>query len=295
MAPIPTLCDDLNSVPSVSSCYRHPDRPTRLACSSCDRPICPSCSHDAAVGQKCPACLGRGQRNIRRVRNPTGLPPTTATLLVITGAVYALSWLFPGLENRLVRELAMVGGLAEVGVGVAAGEWWRMVTAVTLHGSMFHILFNMWALYAFGPQIERESGSLPFLSIYLSAAAGGSLFVYWFSDPFVFSIGASGAIFGLFGVWVAGAYRLRHTYFGRRMLSQLGILLAINFALPLFIPNIAWQAHLGGLVTGMVIGLWWSAGRRRGYGAPGLTVSALSVGVLAVAAALWVDGGWLVL
>lgn len=187
----------------------------------------------------------------------------------------------------------MVGGLAEAGVGVAAGQWWRMVTAAALHGSMFHILFNMWALYAFGPQIERESGSLPFLSIYLSAAAGGSLFVYWFSDPFVFSIGASGAIFGLFGVWVAGAYRLRHTWFGRRVLSQLGVLLAVNFALPLFIPNIAWQAHLGGILTGLVIGLLWSAQRRRGLTSGWLTLSAAAVGVLAVAGALLVDGGLL--
>jgi len=289
----PTLGDALNSVPSVSSCYRHPDRPTRLACSSCDRPICPACSYDAAVGQRCPACTGKRPRNIRPSGNPTGLPATTAVLLVITSGVYALSWLFPELENRLVRELAMVGGLAEVGVGVAAGQWWRMVTAVVLHGSIFHILFNMWALYTFGPQIERESGSVPFLAIYLAAAAGGSLFVYWFSNPFVFSIGASGAIFGLFGVWVAGAYRLRHTYFGRRMLSQLGILLAINFALPLFIPNIAWQAHLGGLITGMAVGLLWSAQRRRGHQGLGLAASALAVGVLAVAAAVLVDGGFL--
>jgi len=178
-----------------------------------------------------------------------------------------------------------------LGVGVAAGQWWRMFTAVLLHGSMFHILFNMWALYVFGPQIERESGSLPFLAIYLSAASGGSLFVFWFSDPFTFSIGASGAIFGLFGVWLAGAYRLRHTYFGRRVLSQLGILLAINFALPLFIPNIAWEAHLGGIVTGVLIGLLWSAQRQRGHRVAGLAVSALAVGVVAVAAAVLLGGG----
>lgn len=185
----------------------------------------------------------------------------------------------------------MVGGLPELGVGVAAGQWWRMVSAVLLHGSVFHILFNMWALYVFGPQIERESGALSFLAIYLSSAAGGSLFVFWISDPFTFSIGASGAIFGLFGVWLAGAYRLRHTYFGRRVLSQLGILLAINFALPLFIPNIAWEAHLGGIVSGAAIGLLWSAQRQRGHRALGLTVSALAVGILAVGAAFFLGGG----
>ena len=243
------------------------------------------------MGQKCPACVGRAQRNIRTPRQRSGLPPATASLLVATGGIYVLAWLFPEVESRLIRDLAMLGGLPELGLGVAAGEWWRMFTAVLLHGSMFHILFNMWALYVFGPQIERESGSLPFLAIYLSSATGGSLFVFWFSNPFSFSIGASGAIFGLFGVWLASAYRLRHTYFGRRILSQLGILLAINFALPLFIPNIAWEAHLGGIVTGAAIGLLWSAQRQRGHGRMGLTVSALAVGVLAVSAALVFGGG----
>lgn len=220
-----------------------------------------------------------------------GLPPVTASLLVVTSAVYLLTWLFPELNSRLVRELAMAGGLPELGVGVAAGQWWRMITAAVLHGSLFHILFNMWALYTFGPQIEKESGSAPFLAIYLSAASGGSLFVHWFFDPFTYSIGASGAIFGLFGVWAAGAYRLRHTRFGRRVLSRLGILLAINFALPLFIPNIAWQAHLGGLVTGALIGLLWTAQRRRGHPGWWLTLSASAPGVLAMAAAVLVDGG----
>ena len=227
------------------------------------------------------------------MRRRAGIPAATATLLVLTSGIYLLSWLFPQLESRLIRELAMLGGLPEIGWGVAAGQWWRMVTAVLLHGSMFHILFNMWALYVFGPQIEKESGALPFLGMYLSSAAGGSLFVYWFSDPRSLSIGASGAIFGLFGVWLAGAYRLRHTHFGRRVLSQLGILLAINFALPLFIPNIAWQAHLGGIVTGVLIGLLWSAQRRRGHRGTALTLSALAVGILAVGAAIFSGGGLL--
>lgn len=278
-------------MPAVPSCYRHPDRLTRLACSSCSRPICPTCSHDADVGQKCPACTPDAGRNIRRPQSPrVGLPPVTAALLVITASVYLLAWLFPELETRLVSELAMLRGLPEFGLGVAAGQWWRMFTVVVLHGSIFHILFNMWALYVFGPQIEKESGSVPFLAIYLSAAAGGSLFFFWFSDPWTLSIGASGAIFGLFGMWAASAFRWRHTQFGRQMLSQLGILLAINFALPLFLPSIAWQAHLGGLITGTVIGLLWSAQRRRGHQTLGLTGSALGIGVLVIAAAVLFDG-----
>ena len=233
--------------------------------------------------------MGQAQRNVRSVKSRTGLPPVTTVLLVITGSVYVIGWLWPGLENELINELAMWN------LGVSVGQWWRMITAVLLHGSMLHILFNMWALYVFGPQIERESGAAPFLVIYLSSAAAGSLFVYWFSHPLTVSIGASGAIFGLFGVWLAGAYRLRHTYFGRRILSQMGILLAINFALPLILPNIAWEAHLGGLVGGLLIGFLWSAQRRRGHRVLALTVSALAVGVLAVVAAIILGGSILVI
>ncbi len=273
----------------ITTCHRHPGTPTRLACSSCDRPICPSCSHDAAVGQKCPDCIGQAQRNIRTVRDRVGIPPVTLAILVVTGGVYVVSWLLPGLEVDLINELAMWN------LGVAFGQWWRMVTAVLLHGSLFHILFNMWALYVFGPQIERESGSVPFLMIYLSSAAGGSLFVYLFSGPFTVSVGASGAIFGLFGVWLVGAYRMRHTHYGRRILSQLLVLLAINFALPLFLPNIAWQAHLGGIVTGAVIGFLWSAQRRRSRGVLALAASALVVGILVVVVSLMVEGSLLAL
>ncbi|MCY3563101.1 MAG: rhomboid family intramembrane serine protease [Acidimicrobiia bacterium] len=273
--------------PAQVSCYRHPGRVTRLACSSCERPICVDCSHDASVGQKCRACIGQGRGAVQRASARVGLPPVTTALLVVTCSVYVLTWLFPGLERELLIELAMWN------LGVSAGEWWRMVTAVALHGSVFHILFNMWALYAFGPQLERESGSVPFLAMYLSSAAVGSLFVYWFSDPFTVSIGASGAIFGVFGVWLAGAYRMRHTHYGRRLLSQLGLLLAINFALPLLVPNIAWQAHLGGMAGGALIGMVWSAQRRRSQAGLGLAASALVVGSLAVGAALFLDGGFL--
>ena len=244
------------------------------------------CSHDASVGQKCPGCVGQRQSNIRRVSARAGLPPITTVLLLLTCSVYVFTWLLPGLERELINELAMWN------LGVSAGQWWRMVTAVVLHGSVFHILFNMWALYVFGPQLERESGSLPFLAMYLSSAAIGSLFVYWFSHPLTVSIGASGAIFGVFGVWLAGAYRLRHTPYGRRLLSQLGLLLAINFVLPLVVPNIAWQAHLGGMAGGALIGVVWSAQRRRSQAGLGLAASALVVGALAVGAALFLGGSF---
>ncbi|MCP4965784.1 MAG: rhomboid family intramembrane serine protease [bacterium] len=144
------------------------------------------------------------------------------------------------------------------------GEWWRGLTAAFLHGGFMHLLFNMYFLYIFGPRLERQVGSVAFSGIYLASAAGGSLATYLFGPANTFSIGASGALFGLFGAWMYAAYRQRGSAAGSAMFNQLGGILLINMALPLFMPNIDWRAHLGGLVTGAVVAFLWertAAGR----------------------------------
>jgi membrane associated rhomboid family serine protease len=140
---------------------------------------------------------------------------------------------------------------------VADGEWWRIFTPVLLHGSITHILFNMWALWVLGPQIERSVGSRAFVGLYLAAAGIGGAAFFYMSDAGGLAVGASGAIFGLFGVWLSWAIQRRNTMWGRAMLSQLGFLLLINAALPLFIRGIAWEAHLGGLAAGFALGWLW--------------------------------------
>lgn len=141
---------------------------------------------------------------------------------------------------------------------VEAGEWWRIFTAALVHASLTHILFNMWALYVLGPQIERGVGSGPFLALYVACAGMGGVAAQLLTGgPFV-AVGASGAVFGLFGVWLNLAIRRRNTAYGRSLLSQLGVLLVINAALPFVFRSISWQAHLGGFVTGFVIGEIWS-------------------------------------
>lgn len=252
-------------------CYRHPNRETRLACSDCGRPICTACSIDAAVGQKCPQCVGAVGRqktiDARAPRSATGLPPVTLAIIALTVGVYVLGG---GLE----------ASLAQVSPLVDAGEWWRIFTAALLHASLMHLLFNMWALYVLGPQIERSVGSAPFLALYLAAAGMGGVFAQELtSTPFV-AVGASGAIFGLFGIWLNLAVRRRNTAYGRSLLSQLGFLLLINAALPLMFPNISWEAHLGGFVTGFVVGEIWS--RIKGPRTEQIrTVVALAVAALA--------------
>ncbi|MFQ5947384.1 MAG: rhomboid family intramembrane serine protease [Acidimicrobiia bacterium] len=240
---------------SQQTCYRHPNRSTRLACSNCGRPICAECSHDAAVGQKCPECAapqGRARviqaRQVRRL-DRRGTPVTMALLAVNIG-VFILGRLDPELGGRFFVEGSMFNP------AVAEGEWYRLFTSAFLHANFAHVLFNMYALYLFGPALERRAGSVPFAALYLASALAGSA-VYFARGSAVPAVGASGAIFGLFGALLATLYKQRHTAAGRALFNQLAILLLINLSLPFVIRNIAWEAHLGGLVAGIVIAAAW--------------------------------------
>ncbi len=241
-------------------CYRHPDRPTRLSCTECGRPICIDCSIDASVGQKCPECARPvGRARVVDARRTTGRrsgfagAPVTQAILVGTVAIYVLGFLSADTDVWLLNNLAHANWLLE------AGEYWRMVSHALLHASPMHILFNMYALYLFGPELERRVGSVPFALFYVAAAAGGSAAAYLLGPIDMVAVGASGAIFGLFGAWVYVSYRMRHTPAGQAQFRQLSVLLAINLALPLFIPRVAWEAHVGGLLFGAAMAAVWAA------------------------------------
>ncbi len=168
---------------------------------------------------------------------------------------------------------------------IAAGEWWRIFTPILLHASLWHIAFNMWALWVLGPQIESGVGRWPFLALFIAAAGVGGALAFHLGGINDLGVGASGGIFGLFGVWANWAVHRRHTLYGRALLNQIGFLLLINAAIPLMIPNISWQAHLGGLLAGFVIGEAWS--RIKGGNAVALrSAAAWAVALLAVAAVL---------
>jgi membrane associated rhomboid family serine protease len=250
--------DDATEI-SAPVCYRHPDRVTGLSCSRCGRSICVECSHDAAVGQLCPECATSSDRHqVVRSRDAFARPsfgnaPVTMTLIAVTGAIFFIGFLSPEADRTLFVNLAQLNAL------VAAGEWWRVFSAALLHGSVMHILFNMYALYLFGPRMEQQVGSPAFATLYVACAGAGGVAAYLVlgidSPPMV---GASGAIFGLFGAWMFVAWKIRSTPGGRSMFTNLLVLLAINLALPLFVPNIAWQAHLGGFAAGLGIAFLWS-------------------------------------
>ncbi|MCB2224119.1 MAG: rhomboid family intramembrane serine protease [Actinobacteria bacterium] len=243
----------MTSQPTV--CYRHPDRVTRLACSQCGRPICAECSIDAAVGQKCPECAGPAQRT--RVVRAASIAhadrrstPLTLALIVINLVLFAITEFVPDAGSQILDRFAHSPFLVE------QGEWWRGITAAFLHADLLHVGFNMWALWLFGPSLERRWGTAPFGALYLAAALMGSG-LYQAIGGRAWAIGASGAIFGLFGALLLATYRRRHTPMGSAVFTQLLLLLGINLLLPLALPRIAWQAHVGGLVAGVVIAFAW--------------------------------------
>jgi membrane associated rhomboid family serine protease len=238
-------------------CYRHPDRPTRVSCSECGRPICVECMRDSAVGQKCPECaapVGRGRviDARRAVQVSRATSPVALGLIAVNVVIFVIGRLSGDLGDQFFRE----GAMQNILVG-EFGEWYRGFTSMFLHADLLHILFNMYALWLFGPVLERRFGSVPFALLYVASGLGGSALFFLAGDPRSSAVGASGAIFGLFGALLAASYRQRHTPAGRVVFGQLGVLLAINLALPLLVPRIAWEAHVGGLVVGILVAAVW--------------------------------------
>jgi membrane associated rhomboid family serine protease len=152
---------------------------------------------------------------------------------------------------QLGYDWAMIGAFPQRApvFGVAAGQWYRLITSAFLpppgvgYLGFLDIAFNMWALFVVGPAIERALGSIRYLTVYLISAVGGSILVYYLV-PSELAAGASGAIFGLFGAWFVLAKRLRADA------RPVVLLIAINLALSFSVPQIAWQAHVGGLIAG---------------------------------------------
>ncbi|MFJ2028150.1 rhomboid family intramembrane serine protease [Streptosporangium sp. NPDC087985] len=202
---------------------------------------------DASVGFQCPECVAQGNKTVRQAQSVFGgravtTPRVTWALLIVNVLAYVVETLSPG----VIGTFEMYSGAVHY-----SGEWWRLITGAFLHAplgggfSITHILFNMWALYVIGPELERRLGSARFLALYLLAALGGSVAIYLFG---IGAVGASGAIYGMFGALFVVARRLG--YNARNMLWLIGINAAITF----MIPHISWQGHLGGLITGALVG-----------------------------------------
>lgn len=180
-------------------------------------------------------------------------------LIAVTSAVFLLGFLSPSTEATLYQNLALVRPPAAIIGGIiVTPDVYRIFTVALVHGGLMHILFNMYALYLFGPRLEQQVGSAAFATIYAASAAAGGLASMAFGGEGGWAVGASGAIFGLFGAWMFVAWRMRHSPGGRAMFNQLGILMGINIILPLLVPGIDWLGHAGGFLGGLAIAAVWS-------------------------------------
>jgi membrane associated rhomboid family serine protease len=296
--PVPPDVGVPGRAPDVPACYRHPGRETYVSCVRCGRYACPDCMRSASVGQQCVECVGEGARSIRAAKTTFGGRPAatamvTWTLVAINVAIFLVTWVRPS----IVTNLEMLGSASYTyggaAHGVAAGEWYRLITsaflapATGLGGLGFmDILFNMWALIFVGPALEGLLGRTRFLAVYLLSAVGGGVMYYFLAPQNDPAVGASGAIFGLFGAWFVVSRRLR--------LDTRGIimLIAINLALSFFLHNIiAWQDHIGGLLTGALITAAYAYAPRKNR--PVLQVLATVVIVALIVIAVVVRNGQL--
>jgi membrane associated rhomboid family serine protease len=252
----------------------------------------------ASVGQQCVECVGADTRNTRQATTTFGGRPTanavvTWTLVGINVAIFLVTWVRPSIVNNLemlgYARYTYTGSLH----GVAAGEWYRLITsaflapATGLGGLGFmDILFNMWALVFVGPSLEGLLGRARFLGVYLLSAVGGGVMYYFLAPQNEPAVGASGAIFGLFGAWFVVSRRLRLDTRG------IVILIAINLALSFFLHNIiAWQDHIGGLLTGALLTAAYAYAPRKNRAA--VQVFATVAIVALIAAAVVVRNGQL--
>ncbi len=275
----------------MATCYRHPSRETGLSCSNCGRPICTDCMTQTPVGVRCPECSG--QRS--RVRAPAAVQaskaPLTRLLIAVNVGIFVISTLQssdPGGHLTGGNPLSSLDlHMALFGPAVAAGDTYRLLTASFLHFGIFHIAFNMYALYLLGTALETYVGTFRFGAIYLISALSGSLGALLLT-PNTIEGGASGAIFGLMG-----ALLVLQRQQGMRLLEgPIGGLLVINLIITFGVPHISIGGHLGGLAGGVATGLVLS-GFGRGHIAYGrLTpvtiagLAALVVGTVACSVAI---------
>lgn len=197
----------------------------------------------AAVGHQCADCVNEGAKSVRAPRTQFGgvqagpTPVVTYVFIAISVLMFVLQTASADVQSELVL----------LPRAVADGELHRLLTSAFLHYGITHLLFNMWALYVVGPPLEAAMGRLRFGALYLVSALGGSVVVYLLSPVGAATAGASGAVFGLFGATFVVGKRLNLD------VRWVVALIAINLVITFVVPNISWQGHLGGLVTGAVV------------------------------------------
>jgi membrane associated rhomboid family serine protease len=249
----------------------------------------------APVGHQCPECVAEARREYRQgpgrqiaVANVKATPVTKVLLIAMAiGYLWELivaggpGSLFDGPNGQaLIDAGALVpvtgGTLVHPTGGIVGGEWWRLLSSMFLHAGLIHLALNSYVLWIFGNEIERQIGRLETLAVFLVTGVFAGATSFAFAQGFRVAVGASGAIFGLVGAFIAYNYLRRHHVMAQaRLRSALGMLV-INLIIGFSIPLIDWRAHVGGVVAGLVAGFAVDPSRpaalRRLYAVVGLLV-----------------------
>ena len=238
----------------IETCYRHPNVTTGVHCTRCGRPICTDCMVSAPVGYQCPECVRevRGAWPRRRARLVLGRPGSvTTTLLAINIAVFVIEMVY-GRLSPTNGDLFNLGALYPP--AIAQGhQYWRLFTAMFLHAGFLHLALNMYALYLFGYLVESAFGWRQFLVIYFVSGLLASVTSFAFGPITELGVGASGAIVGVFGAWIAYNYRRRSNALALANLQWALVMIVLNALLPVFFHAVDWRAHVGGLLTGFIV------------------------------------------
>lgn len=260
---------------------------------------------DAAVGFQCPNCIAEGAKTTRAGRTaygglrPTDASRTSMVLIAINVAVWVAIMVTGGSGSRLVDQLALRpqglcfagGGGFDVSQaqcagngtwlpGFADGAYWQVLTSGFTHVTILHIGFNMFALWVIGPQLELALGRGRFLALYFLSLLAGSTVVLWAAPEFQPTLGASGAIYGLFAALLVLAVKVGGDV--RQLLVLIGVNVFITFA----VPNISWQGHLGGFFGGalaVLVLVYAPKPKRTAYQVVGLSAIGVALVVAIIA------------
>jgi membrane associated rhomboid family serine protease len=259
----------------MATCYRHPNRETGVSCSNCGNPICPDCMTTTPVGMRCPDCSAQ-KTKVHTVNSIAGQPTATYVLIALNVLIFIGT---QSAEGTIFRDYALFGPAIDLG-----DEYWRLVTAGFLHNGFLHIIFNMYVLWWLGNLLEPSLGTPRFLGLYFASLLAGSFGALLLS-PADFTVGASGAVFGLMGA----AFMMERARGIDPMQSGIGPIILLNLAITFFVPSISIGGHLGGLAGGALVALVMERlPQRRGIALP--IAVCVVVGIVAVVGSIAVAG-----
>jgi membrane associated rhomboid family serine protease len=243
--------------PTIEVCYRHPNVQTRVHCTRCERPICPDCMIPAPVGFQCPECVEEARREFRKGpgRPFRGGISVTKALLVAIAIPFVIEIVVGGpqaLFDPSAQLLFDLGAMAPP--AVADGQFWRLFTAMFLHAGLLHVALNAYFFWLFGRVVESVFGRTWMLLIFLVSGFLASVASYAFGPVLALAVGASGAISGVFGAFIAYNYRRRNLAANAANLRMALTVIVLNAFIAVVYTSIDWRAHVGGLVAGFALG-----------------------------------------